>query len=118
MDRARSFATIGRALYMAHGCSQVPDSRKCAETLSRPIGARTARALQMDFTVSTNDGIKREHRPTGRPIAAELQSVVYILIPVPLSFLPDEDAATDARSPQSRGVAVSAERVERRRRQV
>lgn len=113
MDRARSFATIGRALYMAHGCSQVPDSRKSAETLSRPIGARTARALQMDFTVSTNGGNKERaqaDRSTYRGRAAVLQSVVYILIRNSPSPLFGEDAATDARSPQSRGVAVSTER--------
>ena len=69
MDRARSFATIGRALYMAHGCSQVPDFRKSAETLSQPIGARTARAhfkWTLRFPRTAGGGIKREPRP--RPV--------------------------------------------------
>ena len=54
MDRARSFATIGRALYMAHGAPRFPISVKVEER-SRSPSERELCALQMDFTVSTKE---------------------------------------------------------------
>lgn len=54
MDRARSFATIGRALYMAHGAPRFPISVK-VQKRSRSPSERELSALQMDFTVSTNE---------------------------------------------------------------
>lgn len=54
MDRARSFATIGRALYMAHSAPRFPISVKVEER-SRSPSERELCALQMDFTVSTKE---------------------------------------------------------------
>lgn len=54
MDRARSFATIGRALYMAHGAPRFPISVK-VQKRSRSPSERELCALEMDFTVSTNE---------------------------------------------------------------
>lgn len=67
MDRARSFATIGRALYMAHGAPRFPISVKVEER-SRSPSERELCALQMDFTVSTKEeqrGAQSVHRPAG-----------------------------------------------------
>lgn len=78
MDRARSFATIGRALYMAHGAPRFPISVK-VEKRSRSPSERELRALQMDFTVSTKEeqrGI--QHDPSA--CASCNDCVVYILI--------------------------------------
>lgn len=75
MDRARSFATIGRALYMAQPCSQVPDFRKSPETLSQPIGARTERASNGLYGFHERE-IKRD-QPTGRPIRGLAKQRLY-----------------------------------------
>lgn len=78
MDRARSFATIGRALYMAHGAPRFPISVK-VEKRSRSPSERELRALQMDFTVSTKEEQRgSQHDPS--VCASCNDCVVYILI--------------------------------------
>lgn len=68
MDRARSFATIGRALYMAHSAPRFPISVKVEERSSSP-SERELCALQMDFTVSMKEEQRGANLSVGLRVA-------------------------------------------------